>query len=649
MKMKIKKRYILIILIIIAVTSILFFRNRQKSSTEKYITEKVKRGILRQIVSATGTVIPPSEIELNSSVTGKIVEMNVKIGDKVIKDQVLAKLDDKDSKIKVSEALASLNTAKADLNKLLQGARNEDIAVSVVNVNKAETDYKNELKTLEDIKSQSAQDIKSAEDNLKNIKEKTAKDVTTYNELVKSAETTLANAEQSLVNSKNTKQQAIDNAKEDALTVMDTKLFVGSASLNMVYDILDDDDVKAATLDPGYFDLTKGLYETAKSNISLARETLGTAQKSNTVDDIKAALTKTNEALNKTFETLSACYNVLVNSAASINLTKIEIDAYKADVKTEQTSISTALTSLQASRQNLDTAILDYNSTMDSAQATVNNAKRNLDETKSKLSLAQTSKDTQILSAENSLKETKIAANKKINDTKSLVDSYYNQWQLMEKQLSLKKSSPLSSEIEIYRSRIKQSEANLAAANENLGKTILRAPIDGVITKKNYEIGEQTSLGKSMFSMMIINNYEIEVAIPESDIVKIKIGQPILSTLDAYDENIKFKGNIIFIEPAETIIQDVVYYKVKIALDKSEYAIKSGMTANVDIETAKKGDILMLPQRAIITNGKKNVRILKNGQIEELEVETGLRGEDGMVEIISGIKESDEIVVYIKK
>ena len=84
------------------------------------------------------------------------------------------------------------------------------------------------------------------------------------------------------------------------------------------------------------------------------------------------------------------------------------------------------------------------------------------------------------------------------------------------------------------------------------------------------------------------------------------------------------------------------------------------MTANVDILTASKDDVIVVPQRVVITKeGKKIIRILKEKsdtknpektieELTEVEVITGLRGSTGEIEIIEGINEGDKIVTSIK-
>ena len=75
------------------------------------------------------------------------------------------------------------------------------------------------------------------------------------------------------------------------------------------------------------------------------------------------------------------------------------------------------------------------------------------------------------------------------------------------------------------------------------------------------------------------------------------------------------------------------------------------MTANATIITAEKKDILVVPARAIVEkNGQgKIVRVLENDQVKEINVITGIYGDEGLVEILSGLKEGQEIITYIKE
>jgi multidrug efflux pump subunit AcrA (membrane-fusion protein) len=150
------------------------------------------------------------------------------------------------------------------------------------------------------------------------------------------------------------------------------------------------------------------------------------------------------------------------------------------------------------------------------------------------------------------------------------------------------------------------------------------------------------------------NQLEIEVDISETDITKISKNDEVEITLDALDENIKLYGKVYSIEPAETVIQDVIYYRVKIYFDIEDYLrnqIKPGMTANTTITTEHKEDVLIIPSRAIIEkNGDGNfTRIISAGGLQEVKIITGLYGDDGLVEVVSGLTEGQEVVTYINK
>jgi len=113
---------------------------------------------------------------------------------------------------------------------------------------------------------------------------------------------------------------------------------------------------------------------------------------------------------------------------------------------------------------------------------------------------------------------------------------------------------------------------------------------------------------------------------------------------------VKFEGQVILIYPAETVIQDVVYYKVKVELNESTYEIKSGMTANCDILTDHRENVLTMPARALQErNGRQFVRILVNGKPAERDVTVGLRGDEGEIEVISGLNAGDKVIILEKK
>ena len=123
-------------------------------------------------------------------------------------------------------------------------------------------------------------------------------------------------------------------------------------------------------------------------------------------------------------------------------------------------------------------------------------------------------------------------------------------------------------------------------------------------------------------------------------------------TLDALPADEKLSARVFEIEPASTVIQDVVYYKIKLKLDAQDERLKNGMSADIDIRSAEKENALVVPQRAIKIEGtEKFVEVLKdakNNITERKKIITGLEGDEGSVEVKSGLEEGDEVVTFAK-
>jgi len=197
---------------------------------------------------------------------------------------------------------------------------------------------------------------------------------------------------------------------------------------------------------------------------------------------------------------------------------------------------------------------------------------------------------------------------------------------------------------------VDQMRASIQTIGKQLEKTILRSPIKGIITERSAEPGEIAGLGAPIVSAIQKGELGIEAEIPESDIVEVSLGQKADITFDALPSDEIFKAEVIAIEPAATIIQDVVYYKIELKLENIDQRFRTGMSTNIDILTARKNNVLIISERAVENeNGAKIVQILlADRKTKNVEVKTGLRGDDGNIEIISGLKEGDEAVVFVK-
>jgi len=262
---------------------------------------------------------------------------------------------------------------------------------------------------------------------------------------------------------------------------------------------------------------------------------------------------------------------------------------------------------------------------------------------------------TNVTNAQQAISSVKLANELSIHTAKSQVDNARNalkaaQGNVEEARVRLTqiKSPARKEDIDLIKSQLAQAEAQLSLARERLQKAKLTSPISGIITQVRKKEGEMAAPGEPIISLMSVSGLQIEVEVPEVDIGKVKLGQRAEIGLDAFPDEV-FWGSVVKIDPAEEIIQGVVYYKVTIDFDKLDKRIKSGMTADIDIITQEKNNVLVVPARAVISqNDKKMVRVLEGEGFKMREVKTGIHGSEGEIEIISGLKEGERVITFIK-
>lgn len=204
-----------------------------------------------------------------------------------------------------------------------------------------------------------------------------------------------------------------------------------------------------------------------------------------------------------------------------------------------------------------------------------------------------------------------------------------------------------SAQKDAQRERIKKAEAAVAEIENKIGDTVLYAPLAGIVIRKSVEAGEMVAANAAVITLATEGDLEIKADISESDIINVFVGQKASVSLDALPASEKLSAEVMEIEPAATVIQDVVYYKTRLKLASQDERLKIGMSADADINTAEKNDVVMIPLRAVKNeNGQDYVELLKAENVaEKVQVETGLRGDDGMVEIVSGLSGGEDVIV----
>ncbi|MBI1919466.1 MAG: efflux RND transporter periplasmic adaptor subunit [Geobacter sp.] len=219
-----------------------------------------------------------------------------------------------------------------------------------------------------------------------------------------------------------------------------------------------------------------------------------------------------------------------------------------------------------------------------------------------------------------------------------------------------------------------QTRGTYSRAQTNLNNATIRSPVNGVVVSRSVDVGQTVAASFQTPTLFTIaqdlTRMQIDTSVDEADIGRIKLGQPVTFTVDAYPEE-KFAGRVSQVRNAPIIAQNVVTYTVVILVDNKELKLKPGMTANVTIETMRKENVLKLPMTALrfkpkdesAGKGKPSApvdktamkRVKDTGQKAYIlspdkkpvpvPIKTGI-GNDTHVEVTEGkLNEGDEVII----
>jgi HlyD family secretion protein len=161
-----------------------------------------------------------------------------------------------------------------------------------------------------------------------------------------------------------------------------------------------------------------------------------------------------------------------------------------------------------------------------------------------------------------------------------------------------------SAEAQVANARavVKQREAALASAKNDLSKTEITAPVDGIVISRQVEPGQTVAASLNTPTLFTIaqdlSQMQVDVAIDESDIGRIRPDQRATFTVDAFPGRV-FEGSVRQIRKAAQTVQNVVTYIVVVGTRNPSLTLVPGMTANVRIVADQRNDVLKVPNAAL--------------------------------------------------
>jgi membrane fusion protein (multidrug efflux system) len=204
---------------------------------------------------------------------------------------------------------------------------------------------------------------------------------------------------------------------------------------------------------------------------------------------------------------------------------------------------------------------------------------------------------------------------------------------------------------EMAQARLKAAQATQELSAINLRESVLRSPMDGVVTKRHIDEGNLVGVGQPVVSIADVAEMKVIVSISEKYAGMIREGLPCRLMVDAYPGKV-FSASVKSVYPA--LDAGTRSLQAEIRLDNAGMELKPGMFARVELVAAQKKDVVVIGKDAVM-GGKVSeafVYVVKDNTAHKKLVERGVIQGD-MVEITSGLDEGEQLVVngmtYLKE
>jgi HlyD family secretion protein len=192
-----------------------------------------------------------------------------------------------------------------------------------------------------------------------------------------------------------------------------------------------------------------------------------------------------------------------------------------------------------------------------------------------------------------------------------------------------------------------QAEASVATAREQANAMYILAPFDGEVIVLYAKPGEVVQNGATAMGLVDYSTLKVELAIDESEITQVKVGDPAEISIDSLPGLI-LTGKVTLIDPIGQTVSGLVKYTVIISVERPDSSILFGATANVIVTTGEPRALLAVPVGAVLSDsqGEYVLRVGADGVTQRVDVETGdLAGSLVTLLKSGGLKEGDQVQV----
>jgi len=213
--------------------------------------------------------------------------------------------------------------------------------------------------------------------------------------------------------------------------------------------------------------------------------------------------------------------------------------------------------------------------------------------------------------------------------------------EVAEERLHVAESGPTDEQIEIARSRVEESEAAVARAQQNLADTRVRAPYAGVITRRHLRVGDYVNKGDPVLDLADISYLEAETRVPERYARQIELDLPAVIRIESL--GIERKGQVIAASGA--VDRATRTFLVKVGIDNMDYSLKAGVFCTCEFNLPPLENALAVPHSAVQhKEGSAFVWIEAAGKVRRADVQLGARN-DGYIQVLNGLSGNERVVV----
>ena len=182
---------------------------------------------------------------------------------------------------------------------------------------------------------------------------------------------------------------------------------------------------------------------------------------------------------------------------------------------------------------------------------------------------------------------------------------------------------------------LRQVQALIAVQNEKISEYTIVSPMDGVVLRRDGEIGEIAEVGQVLFRVGVPNPLQVVAEVNEEDIPRVEVGQTVLFRTDAFPE-LRLEGKVREITPMGDVAAKT--FRIKIGLP-DDTPLKPGMSVEANVVMREKPNALLIPSDAVQDNA---VFVIDGDRAQRRAIKVGIRG-TRMLEVLSGLKDGERV------